>query len=51
MCDWLQDVFSMGCLIAELFMEGKALFDLSKVCMLRESSCAACGGHCYLYSS
>ena len=25
----------MGCVIAELFMEGKALFDLSKVCMLR----------------
>ena len=27
----LQDVFSMGCVIAELFLEGKALFDLSKV--------------------
>ena len=26
-----QDVFSMGCVIAELFLEGKALFDLSKV--------------------
>lgn len=30
-CGWLQDIFSMGCVIAELFMEGKALFDLSKV--------------------
>jgi len=27
----VQDVFSMGCVIAELFLEGKALFDLSKV--------------------
>lgn len=27
----VQDVFSMGCVIAELYLEGKALFDLSKV--------------------
>lgn len=27
----LQDVFSLGCVIAELFLEGRALFDLSKV--------------------
>ncbi|BDA42626.1 probable phosphoinositide 3-kinase regulatory subunit 4 [Coccomyxa sp. Obi] len=29
------DVFSMGCVIAELFMEGKALFDLSKLLSYR----------------
>ena len=31
LCWALQDVFSMGCVIAELFLENKALFDLSKV--------------------
>ncbi|EIE24687.1 hypothetical protein COCSUDRAFT_258, partial [Coccomyxa subellipsoidea C-169] len=29
------DIFSMGCVIAELFMEGKALFDLSKLLSYR----------------
>ena len=27
----MQDVFSLGCVLGELFLEGKALFDLSKV--------------------
>lgn len=30
-----QDVFSMGCVLAELFLEGKALFDLSKVTLMQ----------------
>ena len=31
LCRAVQDVFSMGCVIAELFLENRALFDLSKV--------------------
>jgi hypothetical protein len=27
----LQDIFSLGCVIAELFLENRPLFDLSKV--------------------
>ncbi len=34
-CDATADVFSAGCVIAELFMEGKALFDLSQLLAYR----------------
>ena len=27
----VQDIFSAGCVIAELFLDGRALFDLSQV--------------------
>lgn len=28
---FMQDIFSLGCVIAELFLEGQRLFDLSEV--------------------
>lgn len=30
-----QDIFSLGCVIAEVFLEGTAVFDLSKVRLAR----------------
>ena len=30
----MQDVFSLGCVIAEVFLEGQRLFDLSEVRLL-----------------
>ena len=30
-----QDVFSLGCVIAELFLDGRPLFDLSKASCTR----------------
>ncbi len=38
----MQDVFSLGCVIAELFLEGKALFDLSKVSLAHSSKQQIC---------
>jgi hypothetical protein len=31
---FLQDVFSLGCLIAELWLDGRAFFDLSRLLLL-----------------
>ena len=31
LCDYLQDVFSAGCVLAEMFLDGKLLFDRPQV--------------------
>jgi hypothetical protein len=44
MCLYLQDVFSLGCVIAELWLDGRAFFDLSRLLLFLASSSFSPGG-------
>ena len=34
-CSWSSDIFSLGCVIAEIFTQGQELFDLSSLLRYR----------------
>jgi phosphoinositide-3-kinase regulatory subunit 4 len=40
---FLQDIFSLGCVLAELFLDGQPLFDYSRLLAYRLGGAAAAG--------